>query len=169
MGITGQVTRRGALRVLLVGMAGSAAAIERGDPAPHFAAKTLDGERFTSDGLRGKVVLIQFWATWCQYCKKDEPALEAVTKEFEKDGLVVLAVDMGEPRRKVRKYVEESPRSWKIVLAEDTTLAAICEAKGYPLYVLIDREGVVAGTQHGAAGEGALRRLLSRAGLDSDN
>jgi thiol-disulfide isomerase/thioredoxin len=170
MGIAGHVTRRGVWRVLLVGaVAGSAVAIERGDPAPHFAVKTLDGERLSSDGLRGKVVLIQFWATWCEYCKKDEPALEAVTKEFEKDGLVVLAVDMGEPRRKVKKYVEATPRPWKIVLAEDTTLAAICEAKGYPLYVLIDREGVVAGTQHGAAGEGALRRLLARAGLDSDN
>lgn len=142
-------------------------AIERGEKA-HFAAKTLEGERLTSDGLRGKVVLIQFWATWCQYCKMDEPALGAIIKEFEKDGLVVLAVDMGEPRRKVKKYVEASPRPWKIVLAEDTTLAAICEAKGYPLYVLIDREGLVAGTQHGAAGEPALRRLLARAGLDSD-
>jgi thiol-disulfide isomerase/thioredoxin len=170
MRIAGKVTRRGVLRVLLGGAtAGTVVAIERGEPAPHFAAKTIDGEKFTSDALRGKVVLIQFWATWCQYCKKDEPALEAVTKEFEKDGLVVLAVDMGEPRRKVKKYVEESPRPWKIVLAEDTTLAAICEAKSYPLYVLIDREGLVAGTQHGAAGEGALRRLLARAGLDSDN
>lgn len=170
MRIAGQVTRRGVLRVLLVGAAaGSAVGIERGDAAPHFAAKTLDGERFTSDALRGKVVLIQFWATWCEYCKKDEPALETVTKEFEKDGLVVLAVNMGEPRRKVKKYVEATPRPWKIVLAEDTTLAAICEARTYPLYVLIDRDGVVAGTQHGAAGEGALRRLLARAGLDSDN
>jgi thiol-disulfide isomerase/thioredoxin len=169
MGTAGRVTRRGVLKVLLVGAAASAVAIERGEPAPRFAAKTLDGEKLTSDGLRGKVVLIQFWATWCPYCRKDEPALEAVTKEFEKDGLVVLAVDMGEPRRKVKKYVEEARRPWKVVLAEDTTLAAICEAKAYPLYVLIDREGVVAGTQHGAAGEGALRRLLSRAGLDSDN
>ena len=155
--------------MLLLAAPAVAAAIERGDTSPRFAAKTLDGERFTSDSLKGKVVLIQFWATWCPYCKKDEPALEAVTKDFEKAGLVVLAVDMGEPRRKVKKFVEASPRPWKIVLAEDTTLAAICEAKGYPMYVLIDREGIVAGTQHGAAGEGALRRLLARAGLDSDN
>ena len=144
-------------------------AIERGDPAPRFSAKTLNGEKLTSDGLRGKVVLIQFWATWCQYCKKDEPAPATVTNEFAKDGLVVIAVDMGEPRRKVKKFIEESPRPWKIVLAEDTTLAAICEARAYPLYVLIDREGVVAGTQHGAGGEGALRRLVARAGLDSEN
>jgi peroxiredoxin len=169
MGMTGQIARRGAVCVLVCwAVAWSALGIERGDPAPHFAAKTIDGERLTSESLRGKVVLIQFWATWCEYCKKDEAGLEAVTKEFAKDGLVVLAVNMGEPRRKVKKYVEASARPWKIVMAEDTTLAAICEAKGYPLYVLIDREGVVAGTQHGAAGEGALRRLLARAGLEGD-
>ena len=142
--------------------------IERGDAAPRFVAKTLEGKRITSDSLKGKVVLIQFWATWCPYCKKDEAALDRVTRAFEKDGLVVLAVDMGEPRRKVKKYVEESGRPWKVVLAEDTTLAAICEAKAYPLYVVIDREGVVAGTRHGAAGEAALRRLLAKAGLGEE-
>ncbi|MBV9295873.1 MAG: TlpA family protein disulfide reductase [Acidobacteriaceae bacterium] len=149
-------------------MAGRLLAIERGEPAPHFAVKTIDGERYTNESLKGKVVLIEFWATWCQYCKKDEPALESLTKEFEKDGLVVLAVDMGEPRRRVKKYLEASPRTCKIVLAEDTTLAAICEARTYPLYVLIDRDGNVAATQHGAAGEGALRRLLRNAGLGEE-
>jgi peroxiredoxin len=169
MNVSGRLSRRGAVRWLLFAAPVVAAAIERGDPAPHFSAKTLDGEKYTSDSLKGRVILIQFWATWCPYCKKDEPALETVTREFAKDGLVVLAVDMGEPRRKVKKFVDASPRPWKVVLAEDTTLAAICEAKAYPMYVVIDREGTVAGTQHGAAGETALRRLLARAGLDSDN
>ena len=88
--------------------------------------------------------------------------------DFTKQGLVVLAVNMGEPSRKVKKYLEGSPRSSKVVLAEDTTLAAICDANVYPLYVLVDREGQVAGVQRGAAGEGALRRLLSKAGLESE-
>ncbi len=142
-------------------------AVEVHEPAPHFVAKTLDGERVTSDSLKGKVVLLDFWATWCPPCKKDEPAVESVISEFQKDGLVVLAVNMGEPRRKVKKYLEASPRSSKVVLAEDTTLAAICEAKSYPLYILIDRDGNIAGIQHGAGGEGALRRLLAKAGLES--
>lgn len=143
----------------------ASAALRRGETAPHFVAHTLDGEKLTSDSLKGKVVLIEFWATWCKYCKKDEPAIESILKEFEKLGLVVLAVDMGEPRRKVKKYLDASPRTAKIVLAEDTTLAAICEAKGYPMYVLIDREGMIAGTQHGEAGEDALRDVLANAGL----
>ncbi len=131
----------------------------------------LSANFFTSpsaESLRGKVVLIELWATWCPPCKSDAPAVDALAKEFQKDGLVVLAVNMGEPRHKVKKYLQAYPRFCKIVLAEDTTLAAICEAKAYPLYVLIDRDSRIAGTQTGAAGEGALRRLLARAGLEAE-
>ncbi len=163
-----RLSRRQAVFSLLLSLdATRLLGVEAGEAAPRFVARTIDGERYTSDSLKGKVVLIEFWATWCVYCKKDEAALESITREFAKSDLVVLAVDMGEPRRKVKKYLESSPRSSKVVLAENTTLAAICEARTYPLYVLIDRQGIIAGTQHGAAGEGALRRLLGKAGLDS--
>ncbi len=143
-------------------------ALDLHEPAPHFVARTLDGERLTNELLKGKIVLIEFWATWCPPCKSDEPVLDRLSNEFAKDGLVVLAVNMGEPKRKVKKYLETAARSsQKIVLAEDTTLAAICEARTYPEYVLIDRDGKIAAVQHGAGGEGALRRLLSKAGLES--
>jgi thiol-disulfide isomerase/thioredoxin len=111
------------------------------------------------------VVLIEFWATWCPYCKKEEPIVEKLSKEYEKNGLLVIAVDMGEPKKRVKKFLEENPRTAKMVLAEDTTLAAICNAQSYPLYVLLDRDGTIAGRQRGAAGEEALRRLLGRTGL----
>lgn len=164
-----RVSRRQALTSFFLTFgAGRVWAVTAGESAPHFVAKTLDGERLTSESLRGKVVLIEFWATWCPPCKSDAPGVDRLAKEFEKDGLVVLAVNMGEPRRKVKKYIETYPRFCKIVLAEDTTLAAICEAKAYPLYVLIGRDSRIAGTQTGAAGEGALRRLLARAGLEEE-
>jgi hypothetical protein len=65
----------------------------------------------------------------------------------------------------VKKYLEASPRSSKVILAEDTTLAAICDANVYPLYTLVNRDGRIAGVQRGAGGERALRRLLAKAGL----
>ena len=160
------LTRRGAMAVLLpLAAAVRALAVKAGEPMPHFVVRTMDGERITNESVRGKILLIEFWATWCPPCRSDQLVVEDLLKEFEKDGLIVLAVNMGEPRRRVKKYLEQSPRVSKIALAEDTTLAAICDANSYPLSVLGDREGNIAGVQRGAGGERALRRLLSKAGL----
>ena len=160
------LTRRSAIVVLIpIASALRALAVKAGEPMPHFVVRTLDGERITNESAKGRVLLIEFWATWCPPCKSDQPIVENLLEEFEKDGLIVLAVNMGEPRRKVKKYLQESSRKSKIALAEDTTLAAICDANAYPLYVLVDRDGNIAGVQRGAGGEGALRRLLSKAGI----
>ncbi len=162
-------TRRQFASVIFSGLTvGAAYALGVGEQFPRFAVRTIDGERITSESLKGKVVLIEFWATWCGPCKSDEPAVESLLSEFKKDGLVVLAVNMGEPKRKVKKYLETSQRSSAVVLAEDTTLAAICDATSYPIYNLINRDGKLAGVQRGAGGEGALRRLLLKAGLESE-
>jgi thiol-disulfide isomerase/thioredoxin len=159
------LSRRSVLLSALASAAVVRASADESDTPLHFVARTMEGEKLTTDSLKGKVVLIEFWATWCQYCKKDEPTVEKLSKEFDKDGLVVVAVDMGEPRKRVKKYLLDNPRTAKMVLAEDTTLAAICNAQSYPLYVLIDRDGTIAGRQNGAAGEQGLRHLLGRAGL----
>ena len=136
------------------------------EPAPRFYATTLDGEKYSNDSVKGKVVLLQFWATWCKYCRGDQPVVDALARDFADRGLVVLAIDMGESKKTVKKYLSEMPRASKVVLMQDTNLAAMYAAKSYPLYVLIDRDGNVAGTQKGAGGERALRNLLSRAGLE---
>lgn len=142
--------------------------IDTREPAPRFRARTLDGEKFTNEALQGKVVLFQFWATWCRYCRSDQDAVDAIASEYASRGLVVLAVNAGESRKKVQQYLRDSPRTAKIVLAEDTNLLAIYAAKAYPLYVLIDRDGKVVATQRGAAGEGSLRRMLNKAGLEGE-
>ena len=157
------ITRRAAIGVATGGIV---YAIDTREPAGRFRAKTLDGETFDNQAIAGKVVLIEFWATWCKYCKSDEHAVETLTREFAGDGLIVLAVDVGESKKKVKKYLEDSARTCKIVLTEDTNLAAWYGAKSYPYYVLIDRNGKIAGTQKGAGGEASLRRLLSKAGLE---
>ncbi len=153
--------------VLVVASLAAFAASDDREPAPRFNAKTLEGEKFTNLSIKGKVVLLQFWTTWCPYCRSEESLVNDMTKEFAGQGLIVLAVDVGEEKKKVKKYLEAHPRTCKIVLTEDTNLAARFAANRYPVYVLIDRDGNIAGEQHGAAGERALRRLLSRAGLES--
>ena len=147
---------------------GALLAIGSREPAPKFHAKTLDGEVFTNESLKGKVVLLQFWTAWCPYCKEEQGAVDAVAHDFAGRGLVVLAVNVGEGKKKVKQYLADSPRTCKVVLTDDTNLAAMFAAKSYPIYVLIDRDGNIAGKQDGAAGESALRELLARAGLESE-
>ena len=147
---------------------GALLAIGSREPAPKFHGKTLDGEVFTNESLKGKVVLLQFWTTWCPYCRKEQDAVEALVHDFAGRGLVVLAVNVGESKKKVKQYLADSPRTCKIVLTDDTNLAAMFAAKSYPVYVLIDRDGNIAGQQDGAAGEAALRELVARGGLETE-
>ena len=137
------------------------------EPAPRFHAKTLEGEQFTNASVKGKVVLFQFWTTWCPYCKSEEALVNDITAEFADKGLIVLAVDVAESKKKVLQYLKEHPRKCRIVLTDDTNLAAMYAANSYPIYVVIDRDGNVSDEQRGAGGERAIRRMLERAGLES--
>ena len=144
------------------------AADEEGQPAPRFRAKTTTGESFTNDSVKGKVVLLQFWTTWCPYCKKEQSLVDSIDREFAGKGVIVLAIDVAESKKKVRQYLQDSPRSCRVVLTEDTNLAAMYQANSYPIYVVIDRDGNIAAEQRGAGGERSLRRMLRKAGVEAD-
>jgi thiol-disulfide isomerase/thioredoxin len=138
---------------------------DKAEPAPRFHAKTLDGEQFNNTSIKGKVVLLDFWTTWCKYCRQEEEMVDDVGKEFSDKGMIVLAINVAESKKTVKKYLEQYPRTSKVVMTDDTNLAAMYQANSYPIYVVIDRDGNIAGEQRGAAGERALRNLLRRAGL----
>ena len=139
------------------------------EPAPRFNATTTGGEKFNNDSIKGKVVLLEFWTTWCGYCLQEAGFVDRINDEYAKKGLIILAINVGESKKTVKKYLEQHPRSTRIVLTDDTNLAAMFAAKEYPIYVVIDRDGNVAGEQRGAAGEKALRDLLDRGGLDDED
>src|SRR5580700_7408142 len=137
------------------------------EPAPRFHAKSLAGEQFTNDSTKGKVVLFQFWTTWCPYCKSEEGLVNEITDEFADKGLVVIAVDVAESKKVVQQYLKDHPRKCHIVMTGDTNLAAMYAANRYPIYVVVDRDGKIVDTQRGSGGERRLSRSLSRAGLKS--
>jgi len=139
------------------------------EPAPRFSATTTSGEKFSNETVKGKVVLFEFWTTWCGYCADEAAFVDKIGKELAPKGLVLLAIDVGESRKTVKKYLEQHPRGCKIVFMEDTNLAAMYAATSYPIYVVIDRDGFIVGTQRGAGGEGSLRRLIARAGIESSD
>ena len=149
------MTRRGALS-LFAGLA---------EDAPRFRARSMSGESFNNDSTKGKVVLIQQWATWCQYCRRDQAAVDDAVETFASEGLIVLAVNMGEPKKKVEKYLADYPRKGHMVLMPDTNLGAMLTGRGLPHYALINREGKLLKQQSGAGGPEALYALLELAGL----
>jgi len=87
------------------------AASDDGEPAPRFHAKTLTGENFNNESVKGKVVLLQFWTTWCPYCRGEQSLVDDMQHEFADKGLIVLAIDVGESKKTVRKYLAEHPRA----------------------------------------------------------
>ena len=160
---------RGALSAtLLMSALGLAAGSKEKEPAPRFSATTTTGEKFTNESLKGKVTLFEFWTTWCDFCADEAAFVDKIGKELAPKGLILLAIDVGESRKTVKKYLEQHPRNCRIVMMEDTNLAAMYQANAYPIYVVIDRYGFIAGTQRGAGGEEALRRLIARAGIESE-
>jgi thiol-disulfide isomerase/thioredoxin len=159
---------RGALSgAVLLATLGLIAGSKDKEPAPRFNATSTSGEKFSNDSIKGKIVLLEFWTTWCGYCADEAAFVDKIGKELAPKGLVLLAIDVGESKKTVKKYLEQHPRDCKIVLMEDTNLAAMYAATVYPIYVVIDRDGNIVGTQRGAGGEDALRRLIARAGLES--
>jgi thiol-disulfide isomerase/thioredoxin len=166
------IVKRTDIRPILCGLLTLAvfcalARADNGARAPRFTAQTLDGETVTDTSLGGRTLLLQFWATWCPHCRSDEAAVDNIGRRFAGQGLVVLAVDEGESESKVRSYLEGHPRSCRIALDEEKALSKQFGKHGIPYYVVIDREGRIAGTQNGAGGEASLLQLLSRAGLSS--
>jgi thiol-disulfide isomerase/thioredoxin len=160
-------SRRALAAVLALTAALAFAGSKRPEPAPRFTSKTMDGQ-VSNESVKGKVVLFQFWTTWCQVCRGEQELVDQIDKEFAPKGLVVLAVDVGESKKTVKKFLEKNPRTVRIVLNDDTNLAAMYAATQYPIYVVIDREGNIAAMQRGGSGANGLRRLLSRAGLESE-
>jgi thiol-disulfide isomerase/thioredoxin len=136
-----------------------------GKPAPAFALKSIDGKTIDSTGLKGKVVLLDFWTTWCAPCRKEMPALAAIHSEFKDAGLILIGVNVGEDRELVEKFLKTTPAPYPIVLSNDSDIVASFQVSAFPTYVLIGRDGNIAAHQVGSSGEESLRAILAAAGL----
>lgn len=135
-------------------------------PAPDFKAQTLDGAEIDLAALRGKVVLLDFWATWCAPCKRDLPAIEKLHREFRQRGLAVLGVNVGEEKADVQKFLSAVRVTHPVVQVDESNdLLAKLAVNAFPTTVLIDRKGNVASYEVGARGEAALRADLAKLGI----
>jgi cytochrome c biogenesis protein CcmG, thiol:disulfide interchange protein DsbE len=146
---------------------GALVGVESGSHArPMFRLATLAGDSVSQESLRGKVVLVNFWATWCGPCRLEMPLLQQMYERHRGDGFVLLglSVDRGGAAT-VRDYVHARGVTYPIAIVGAVEEQAFGGVRGYPTSFLIDRRGVV---RHAVIGplapatlEPAVRRLLA--------
>ena len=120
---------------------GPAPRLER--EAPDFSLRTLDGKEVQLSDFRGRPVWINFWATWCPPCRAETPDIQEVYENHESDGLVVLAISIGESPSTVSDYVKRTGTTFTTGVDQTTSIAAQYRIVGIPTHFFIDREGVI--------------------------
>jgi thiol-disulfide isomerase/thioredoxin len=136
-----------------------------GAPAPDFTLPGLDGTPVRLSDLRGKTVLINFWATWCGPCRKEFPELVKLAQQHGDRGLVVLAVNVSESRDDVAHFAQEFGATFPIVLDSDSNVVQSYRLIGLPTSLFVDRDGVLRAQQLGPLTEANLTAKLGQAGL----
>ncbi len=114
-----------------------------GFAAPDFTLETLGGETVSLADLRGQVVLINFWATWCPPCRAEMPAIQQVYETYRDQGFTVLAVDVQEGKAQVANFAEERGLSFPILMDLDGAVSARYQVKAMPSTFFVDRSGVI--------------------------
>jgi thiol-disulfide isomerase/thioredoxin len=118
-------------------------------PVPNFALADADGHVVRLSDLRGQVVLVNFWATWCVPCRQELPAIEQVYSEQRNQGFTVLEVNEQESPDAVRGFTAQLGSLPPVVLDRDGSVMAQYRLKGLPDSFIVDRQGVVRGLSFG--------------------
>ena len=112
-----------------------------GGAAPALALQDLGGGQHTLERYRGKVVLVNFWATWCEPCRAEMPSMEKLRKSLDGRPFEVLAVNLAEPRSRIEKFLDQMPLGFPILLDRDGATAKRWRARVLPASFLVGRDG----------------------------
>jgi thiol-disulfide isomerase/thioredoxin len=133
--------------------------------APPFEVKTLDGTVFNLDEMGGKVVLLDFWATWCGPCQESLPELRHLAKEFAGQPFVLLSISGDDDGAKWREFVAKNQMTWLQYRDRDDHVSKLFDAHLIPHYFIIDSDGVLTteSVADNTAIEGKIKKLIKRA------
>jgi len=131
-----------AIAFLLV-IHGPAGAIAEGAPAPALDGQLFDGSRFSLADHAGKVVVLNFWATWCAPCREEMPALDAYYRRHRSEGLEVIAISMDNPRDEAKARELMRAFSFPAAFGREANISSYGRISSLPLTFIIDRYGVL--------------------------
>ena len=120
-----------------------AAAQLEGKPAPAFTLNLLDGKSVSLSDLKGSVVVLDFWATWCGPCREGLPHIDKIAKDRATDGVKVFAIDLQEDAAQVKPFVQQMNLTLPVLLDSDGATAQKYKAEAIPETVIIDKNGAV--------------------------
>jgi peroxiredoxin len=115
--------------------------IKIGAPAPNFTLQDLEGRSISLQSLRGKVVILTFWATWCPACRTELPSLDALNRRLARRGAVVLGINGGEPIARVKSFMAKGNLDFPVVMDESGDIHDLYQVRQYPTTFVIDRQG----------------------------
>lgn len=146
--------------MLTLGLVVTTPAIAAGDgePAPAFSGRPLDGgEALQLEEFRGRVVYLDFWASWCGPCRQSLPWLQGLRRDLRPLGFEVLAVNVDEDAADARRFLKRYPVSYPVIGDARGVIAALYDVRDMPSSYLIDRKGVVRHVHRGFNREDAAR------------
>ena len=127
------------LAALLLALAASAKEVS--GPAPDFTLKSRSGENIKLSELRGEVVMINFWASWCGPCRQEMPLLDALYQRYRPMGFTILGVSVDEDVADAKRLLKEIPVTFPVLFDTDNKVADLYELVAMPSTVLVDRDG----------------------------
>jgi len=132
--------------------------------APAFTVTTLEGSSFNLDQMKGRVVLVDFWATWCGPCMEELPQIKQIAKDFAGQPLVILSISWDEDEQKWKKFVAKNQMTWPQYRDIGHRIGNLFEVKALPGYFTIDSDGVLTTEMLGGGFdvEGRLKKLVDQ-------
>ena len=141
----------------LPALAASVDTLRAGAPAPAFQLASNSGKTVNLDSLKGQIVLVNFWASWCGPCRKEMPILEQLNRQFHNKGVTLIGVNVEPDSAAAADWLKATPVSFPILFDTDSKVSKLYQVEGMPNTVILDRKGNVRyihrGYQPGAENE----------------
>jgi peroxiredoxin len=131
-----------------------------GEEAPLFILKSINNEEISLKNFRGKIVLLDFFATWCGPCRMEMQYLKKVYNEYKEKDFIIISIDLYEDIEKVKDFINENGIEWIVVIDRDGQVAKKYNIQAIPTLILIDSKGIIADVYIGVTDENILKNKI---------